>query len=144
MIACIEPSFGASVYSLANYEAYQSTGNSGVINSEHNGGRATGWSSSIDELLRIRNLESDWDGEGSEAPHPTIVDAAISLAMWLRSRGVEPPGRVLASVNATVYFEWYSPVDYTEIEVISPDRTESRTVRRGSDTTEVVVVTRGG
>lgn len=41
------------------------------------------WQCIIDELLRIRSLKDDWDGEGSEAPHPALVDGAITLAQTL-------------------------------------------------------------
>jgi hypothetical protein len=44
------------------------------------GGPETGsrtWDQLIDELLGIRNLKDDWDGEGTEAPPPALVDGAI-------------------------------------------------------------------
>jgi hypothetical protein len=96
------------------------------------------WSSVIDELLRIRTLEDDWDGEGTEAPHPALVDRAITLAQYLQAKGDTPPDRVHASVNATVYFEWHTPLGYCEIEVVSPMKVECRGVRKGSDETEVL------
>ena len=98
---------------------------------------ARGWARAVDELLRIRRLEDDWDGEGTEAPHPALVDGAITLAQALRGRAVAPPDRVHAGVNATVYFEWHRPIGYCEIEVTSPIEAESRFVRAGSLTTEV-------
>jgi hypothetical protein len=103
---------------------------------------AEDWASTIDELLRIRNFSDNWDGEGTEAPHPALVDGAITLAKSFRFQGVSPPDRVHASVNGTVYFEWHTPVRYYEIEVVSPTRAECRVVRKGSDAIEEVQLLR--
>jgi hypothetical protein len=92
----------------------------------------------IDELLHIRNLEDDWDGEGTEAPHPNLVDAAIILAQNLAAGGFPPAERVIASVNGTIYFEWHTPLGYEEIEVMSPLDAEYRWVPKGSDETTIV------
>jgi hypothetical protein len=92
----------------------------------------TDWSPIIDELLRIRTLENDFDGEGTEAPPKKLVDGAIELAMSLRSIGERPPERVLASVNATVLFEWYPADGYRVIEVLTPTEAEGRFLRHGS------------
>lgn len=100
------------------------------------------WANVIDELLRIRNLEDDWDGEGTIAPNPALVDGAITLAQNLRDQGDLPPQRVHASVNATVYFEWHMPEGYREIEVLSPVQAECRFVRKGTNTTDVVSMSR--
>jgi hypothetical protein len=103
---------------------------------------AHGWDRLIDELLRIRNLSDDWDGEGSEAPDPALVDGAITLAQTLQAGGDSPAERVLASVNGTIYFEWHTPLGYREVEVTSPLDAESRFVRTGSNEVEVVRLSR--
>lgn len=90
-----------------------------------------GWGETIDELLRLRSLSDDWDGEGSPAPTPALVDGAITLARTLEGASHQPPGRVTASVNGTVYFEWRSPMGYHEIEVTSPEAAEFRWVPKG-------------
>lgn len=100
------------------------------------------WSPTIDRLLEIRNLEDDWDGEGTEAPSQTLVDFAISLARSNQAQGLPSPDRVHASVNATVYFEWQTPAAYCEIEVLSPVDAESRTVLKGSNRTDVLRLSR--
>jgi hypothetical protein len=133
---------GASAYSRSSYSAFQPLDELGVFGPEDQESPARGWSPVIDELLRIRTLEDDWDGEGTEAPHPALVDGAITLAQTLRDKGVMPPDRVHASVNATVYFEWHTPLGYTEIEVVSPVGAERRSVRKGSNTTDVVYLSR--
>jgi hypothetical protein len=96
----------------------------------------------IDELLRIRNLEDDWDGEGTEAPHPSLVDGAITLAQELKAAMYPPAERVIAGVNGTIYFEWHTPLGYQEIEVTSPLDAECRWVQKGSEATTVVVLSR--
>ena len=134
---------GASAYSRSSsFSAFQPFDDLGGYgpDTQENTGRS--WSATIDELLRIRTLEDDWDGEGTDAPHPALVDGAITLAQTLQARGVTPPDRVHASVNATVYFEWHTPLGYREIEVVSPVEAECRWVRRGSNKTEVVILSR--
>lgn len=91
------------------------------------------WISVIDELLRLRHLEDDWDGAGTPAPHPSLVDYAISLALRLRDCDCPAPDRVIASVNATIYFEWHSAPGYVEIEVTSPRDAELRSLTPDSD-----------
>lgn len=98
---------------------------------------AVGWNRLIDELLRIRNLNDDWDGEGTAAPHSALVDGAIALALFLKGDDYTPADRVITGVNGTVYFEWHLPEGYQEIEVTSPIDAECRWVRKGSDTAEV-------
>src|SRR5947209_5833746 len=81
---------------------------------------AQAWAPLLDELLRLRTLPDDWDGEGTAAPDPTLVDGAITLALYLRDTSTLPADRVIASVNGTIYFEWHTLRGYLEIEVTSP------------------------
>jgi hypothetical protein len=104
--------------------------------------RVRGWSRIIHELQRIRTLEDDWDGEGTAAPAPDLMAWATNLAKALMDQDRPVPDRVHAGVNATVYFEWHTPIGYREIEVVSPAEAECRFVRAGSDTTEVVRLSR--
>lgn len=129
---------GASAYSHSDFSTYQPLDDLGMFGPDDQESLAQGWSSVIDELLRIRTLEDDWDGEGTEAPHPALVDGAITLAQYLQAKGDAPPDRVHASVNATVYFEWHTPLGYTEIEVVSPVEAECRSVWKDSNATEVM------
>lgn len=111
-------------------------------NSKYDETAAQNWPRLLDELLRIRNLEDDWDGEGTEAPPPALVDGAINLAECFQTNGVPPADRVIAGVNGTIYFEWHTPLGYQEIEVTSPTDAECRWVRKGSDVPEVINLTR--
>lgn len=133
---------GASAYSRPGYAASQSLEDFVAFWADDRESPAQAWGAVIDELLRTRTLEDDWDGEGTEAPHPALVDGAITLAQTLYAKGVTPPDRVHASVNATVYFEWHTSLGYTEIEVVSPVEAECRSVRKGSNATDVVYLSR--
>jgi len=98
------------------------------------------WDDLINSLLDIDNLNDDWDGQGAEAPPQGVVDGAIALAQTLRAEQHVPADRVVPSVNGTIYFEWYLPEGYREIEVITSTRAEGRFVRKGSDATEAFTI----
>ena len=82
---------------------------------------AEGWKKCIDRLLEIRLLEDDWDGHGSPAPAPELVDSAIILAVLLRQKHVKPPNHTVQDVQGGVNLHWSWP-DYTtlDIEVMEP------------------------
>ncbi|MGL4421700.1 MAG: hypothetical protein ACRCZF_13620, partial [Gemmataceae bacterium] len=83
-------------------------------------------------------FQDDWDGEGSEAPLPALSDRAIHIAQYFREIGIIPPDRVHASVNATIYLEWMTPIKYIEVEVVSAQEAECRVLPKGSTETEIV------
>jgi hypothetical protein len=87
------------------------------------------WGRIIDELARIRQLRDGWDGEGSPAPPPALVDGAAALARRLKAANVQAPDRVAAGVNATVTLEWFTPQGYMEAEVTSPAEATLRWVQ---------------
>ncbi|HXG08675.1 MAG TPA: hypothetical protein VNK04_02705 [Gemmataceae bacterium] len=91
------------------------------------------WNQWLEELRRLRRLEDDWDGEGAVAPHPNLVDRAIRLVGELQWLDVPPPDRIFPSTNGTIYFEWFTPEGYWEIEVLSPKEVEGRKILRGTD-----------
>lgn len=86
--------------------------------------RSDTWSQCRDELLAIRALDEDWDGQGAKAPSAALVDSAIQLAEILRQRGVDAPCRIVPGVNGTVIFEWQQDGIYREMEVIKPCHAE--------------------
>lgn len=92
------------------------------------------WDGLIDELIRIRFLKEDWDGDGSVAPDPDAVSGATKLALTLRTQRAVPADRVTASVNGTVVFEWHLAEGYQEIEVTSPIDAELRWIAKGART----------
>src|SRR5437588_11009825 len=82
---------------------------------------ATGWDECIDGRLAIRQLEDDWDGQGSPGPAVGVVDSALVLALLLRRDGAEPPTGVVQGVGGEVVFDWQTPGGkYIEVEVTGP------------------------
>jgi len=100
------------------------------------------WSGVTDQLLRLRRLEDDWDGQGASAPAPATVDAALGVAGELRAVGVPPADRAIAGVNGTIFFEWHDAGRYLEVEVCAPDRTEGRWVYTDTNTVDEFTLTR--
>jgi len=100
------------------------------------------WKAVVDELLRLRALEDDWDGEAAVAPVAELVDGAITLAQWMKSNEWSIPDRVSAGVNGTIVFEWYTPIGYLEIEVCSTTAAEGHWIPNGSHVAEKFLFTR--
>ena len=96
------------------------------------------WNERIDDLLRLYHLDDDWDGGGSPAPAPSLVAGAMKLALTLKEKKHPPADRVSASVDGTIYFEWYTPTGHEEIEVTSPVDAEWRRVEEGADEAEII------
>lgn len=142
MSTAMRSAHGASAFTQTNRSFFSPADEDGLLFSAAEDSPAHTWAQLVDDLLRIRNLEEDWDGEGTAAPHPSLVDGAVTLAQTLEARGTPPADRILASVNGTIYFEWHTPLGYEEIEVTSPLDAECRWVPRGSDTAVVVGLTR--
>lgn len=81
---------------------------------------ATRWVKSESDLKSIRRYREDWDGFGSPAPDPILVDAAIRFLGKLRKDGIfEPPFRVALSPNGSICIEWQSKEEYVEAEIVS-------------------------
>jgi hypothetical protein len=79
------------------------------------------WEQRIDQLLGIRQLEDNWDGQGTVAPTVEVVDSALVLALLLRNEGIEPPTGVVQGVNGDVLFDWQAPDGkFVEVEVNGP------------------------
>lgn len=62
------------------------------------------WRAAVDDLLEIRRLESNWDGEGAVAPVPELVDAAIKIVKQ-RMHGL-PPSRIVPVNDGSISLEW--------------------------------------
>jgi hypothetical protein len=89
------------------------------------------WSCRIDELLAIRSLADDWDGQAAKAPSTELVDSALVLAVAFRRGGAEAPSRIVPGVNGTLVFEWQAGEEYCEIEVPRPYHAEGLRVVPG-------------
>lgn len=64
------------------------------------------WKQCLDTIMAIRELEADWDGQGTEAPTPEVVDSALILAVMLRERKVRPPSWTVQGVRGDICLEW--------------------------------------
>lgn len=82
------------------------------------------WRLRMEELLALRTLEEDWDGQGAKAPSVDLVDSALHLAERLRQQGIDAPCRIVPGVNGTVIFEWQQDGIYREMEVTRPGHAE--------------------
>jgi hypothetical protein len=101
--------------------------------------RSDFWNSRIDELLAIRSLADDWDGQGAKAPSTELVDSALVLAQAFRRGGAEAPSRIVPGVNGTVIFEWQAGEEYCEIEVTRPYQAEGLRFLPGQPTEHWVI-----
>jgi hypothetical protein len=79
------------------------------------------WAPVMRELLGLRSLRDNWDGDGSDAPSREVLRAAMRLAEFLRDKRVERPDSAAASRAGTVIFAWRSGKRYEEIEVAGPE-----------------------
>jgi hypothetical protein len=96
---------------------------------------AADWKRCIDTLLDIRLLEPDWDGQGSPAPAPEVVDSAIVLAVLLRQKHVIPPTETVQSVAGSVVLNWQWPDESSfEIDVLAPDTADVYLMPAGKPT----------
>jgi hypothetical protein len=128
---------GASAFTNLDHLPSRPVGEASLILSTQEETPQRTWRELIDDLLGIRHLEDDWDGQGAEAPNPALVDGAIKLSLALQQRGVAPATRAIAGLGGTVYLEWQTPLTYCEIEVLSPLEAECRFLRTGAKSAEV-------
>jgi len=85
----------------------------------------TQWDRVLDELLRLRRLERDWDGQGALALKPANVDHAIGWVKEMRSwRQALPPTHVLPGTLGEVVLEWRRDSFHLIAEIGTPSRLE--------------------
>lgn len=90
------------------------------------------WTAIIDKLLLIRGYRDDWDGEGSLAPKPDIVDATINLIQAMRVSGESPPVGASCTDEGTVVVEWQLPNGSRNVEMINSHEAEIIWIPKGS------------
>jgi hypothetical protein len=122
--AILENPWGKEAYTQ---EIKPPTRNSADFTAER-GSLEEGWKSRIDDLLGLRDLEDDWDGQGAPAPDKDLVDAALRLATLLSRSECPLPDRAICGLSGTVIFEWHFDHAYTELEVTSATEVECRTL----------------
>jgi len=74
------------------------------------------WDDVTDKLIDLRCLKEDWDGLGSAKPAPQALRVGYILKQEFLRHDVRCPDRVLASVNGSVVFEWYTSRGYFSFE----------------------------
>jgi hypothetical protein len=83
------------------------------------------WDHVLDELLRLRTLPGDWDGQGAEAPSRSNVDAAIRWVKEMRLwRHALPPTQTVPGTTGEVVLEWRGDAFHLAAEISTPDRIE--------------------
>ncbi len=141
MSPVLEKARGATAFSRDDWYPNQEVHINGVyfVNQSSSSDEAV-WSERIADLLTIQALNDDWDGDGSVAPEKAVVDGAIRLAEILQRQTEEPPDRIVAGVNGTIFFEWHISIGYREIEVLSPTTAEDRYLPQDSRETIVTAI----
>jgi len=140
MSLVMEQPRGATVFAREDRYSSEEIGTNGVYFATHGSLDEAAWEDRTNELRAIRTLPDDWDGEGSVAPSGALVDGAIGLARILQREDESPPDRIIAGVNGTIFFEWYLPVGYREIEVVAPGSAEDRRLQDGSKVPSVLPI----
>jgi len=83
------------------------------------------WQRTHDDLLRLRNLEDDWDGQGASAPNPANVDAAMAWVQRMRRwERALPPARVVPGVLGQVHLVWQHGSLYLDAEISDAQQVE--------------------
>jgi hypothetical protein len=95
-----------------------------------------GWRNVFAKLEEFRKLEDDWDGDGSLAPSPEIIEASIRLAKRLKE--TETPPWVEPSVNGSMHFEWRTQESSHDIEVVSTTQVVETHLIKGERRAEIV------
>jgi hypothetical protein len=83
------------------------------------------WNRIVADLERLRNLEPDWDGQGSLPVDSANIERAD---VWIREmRGWQnalPPTRVLPGTTGEIVLEWCTESLHLAAEISTPDRVE--------------------
>jgi len=82
------------------------------------------WQEELKALTQLEQLETNWDGEGAEAPDAEIIASGVALFIELSSQGMEAPTRIQPTPEGGIVVEWGSPNDYLEVEIAEPFRGE--------------------
>ena len=83
------------------------------------------WRPLVDNLLRIRLLKDDWDGQGAAMPNPVNVDHVLKWLGQMRAypRAI-PPARAIPGVAGEIYLEWQDTGMTLTAEVADPGKIE--------------------
>lgn len=83
------------------------------------------WDRTLKELLGLRSLQEDWDGQGASPPSPANVDGAEAwverMRRWERAW---PPARVVPGVLGEVHLVWQQAGLYLDAEIADGQQVE--------------------
>lgn len=87
------------------------------------------WNQLVDELLRLRRLPEDWDGQGASAPDAVNVHAALEWVQQMRCYPhAVPPSQVVPGTSGELMVVWqgvwHGQPSLLEAEIASPDQIE--------------------
>ena len=90
------------------------------------------WEPAVAKMVEFQHLGDNWDGLGAPAPSRELLVSAIGLAYTLKDKGIDPPSRVVASLEGSVTLEWHDPSGtYIEVEIVRPFYAEVMMIERG-------------
>lgn len=81
---------------------------------------ADSWDSIISKISKLKWLGCDWDGEGAIAPSEELVESAILLAKYLRSKRMLPPSRIMPGIDGAVAMEWQRVGEIEHLDIVRP------------------------
>ena len=70
---------------------------------------------SVPRLLRLCNLEENWDARGSDAPTPSLVSSVVLLLRWSEIDRLAEP-EIVPALGGGVQLEWYMGDRELELE----------------------------
>ena len=83
------------------------------------------WDRISNDLLRLRDLEHDWDGQGSLALDRANADAALRWINEMRRwRQALPPSCAVPGTTGEVVFEWRGDAFQLAAEISNPEKIE--------------------
>jgi hypothetical protein len=83
------------------------------------------WDRVVAELLRLRQLENDWDGHGALAVEPANIDHALAWVKEMRRwQHALPPSVVVPGTLGEVVLEWRGEAFQLAAEISRPTHVE--------------------
>ena len=83
------------------------------------------WDRIVGDLLRLRELSDDWDGQGSRALDATNVDRALAWVEDMRQwPGALPPSSVAPGTQGELVLEWRGDAFHLAAEISDPSQVE--------------------
>lgn len=75
------------------------------------------WTKAITRLETFRNLQDNYDGEGSKAPNKTTLDNTHRLLHTLTTHNIPPPQFLTLWIKGEIFLEWIYKSEWLDIEI---------------------------